>query len=179
MIDGCNDNFCTRLTSSHRRTTTKEDIFPSITPTSLWDCELQKGDTSTTNANFSKAGTTFSTFSTADRPCLPHLSHNYAGDGDQEKTTLKSANSSLLTLTYWNGGGCMLSRLSVNPELKLLLSTQPDIFVYAENLLFSKRGLTRSPILQRYDCYHLTAVKNTCRRGLSVYYLKKHRFVLG
>ena len=72
----------------------------------------------------------------------------------------------------------MLSRLCVNPELKQLLATKPDIFVYAESLIFSKPRSTQKQFLQDYDCYHLTAVKNTCRRGISVFYLKQHRFVL-
>ena len=179
MIDGCCNNYCTRENKSNRRITIKDVIFPLFTPPhkSIKESVLLEGDMGTTDT-FSKTGTTKSTFSKTTRPYLPHLTQKYVDVVDQERPTLKPAETNPLNILYWNGGGCMLSRLSVNPELKLLLSTEPDIFVYAESLLFSKPGSTLAQILQDYDCYHQVAVKNSCRRGLSVFYLKKHRFVL-
>ena len=184
MLDRCNENHCTRLTTSHKHITSKDVIVPSNTPPpmSFKECFIAHGEIDP-NDDVSNAGIKFSTFSTENPHNPPLLSQNYvssvsSGVGVQEKVTLNPANSSLLTVLYWNGGGCMLSRLCLNPELKLLLSTKPDIFVYAETLLFSKPGLALTRSLQEYDCYHVTAVKNSCRRGISVFYLKKHRFIL-
>ena len=156
------------LNSSYIRTTIYDDLFPPNTPAlkSLKNCVFQQG-TSDTNANFSDIPCL--TFSTDNRPCQPHLSQNCVGAGDQGRSTLKPSRSRPLTLLYRNGGGCMFSRLSVNRELKLLLSTEPDIFVYAESLLFSTPRSKPPQILQGYDCYHLTAIKNSSRRGLSVF----------
>ena len=83
-----------------------------------------------------------------------------------------------LTLMYWNGGGCMSSRLRTNPELKLLLSSNPDVFVYAESLLYSKSKYRSQNELLDYDSFHLTADRKSGRRGISVFYLRKHRFTM-
>ena len=184
MLDRCNENHCTKLTSSHRQITIKDVIVPSTTPPlkSSMECVFQPGGISP-NVDINNAGITFSTFVTENPYRPPLLGQNYISRvnkcvSDKEISTLNPANPSLLTVLYWNGGGCMVSRLCVNPELKLVLSTKPDIFVYAETLLFTIPGSTLTRSLQDYDCYHVTAVKNSCRRGISVFYLKKHRFVL-
>ena len=71
-----------------------------------------------------------------------------------------------LVLSYWNGGGCMSSRLSINPELKsFLATTNPDVFVYAESMVYSTSRHSLKHVLNGYDCFHHTAVKGTCRRG--------------
>ena len=171
MLEKYNINYCTELSTSNTRSNIKDANIPLKPPmhNSNTDCVAQTGVIGT-NVQIVKADTTFSTFSTENLQVS-------GGVNDHGASTLKPVDSSL-TILYWNGGGCMLSRLSVNPELKLLLSTQPDIFVYAENLVFSQPGSTLKQILRDYDCYHLNAVKKTCRRGISVFYLKKHRFVL-
>ena len=85
-----------------------------------------------------------------------------------------------LTLLYWNGGGCMSSRLCVNPELKsLILAETPDVFVYAESMVYSSAKLTSPPnSLSNYDSFHHIALKNSNRRGISIFYLQKHRYIL-
>ena len=83
-----------------------------------------------------------------------------------------------LTLMFWNGGGCMSSRLRTNPELKLLFSSNPDVFVYAESLLYSKSKYRSQNALPGYDSFHLTADRKSGRRGISVFYLRKHRFTM-
>ena len=37
-----------------------------------------------------------------------------------------------LVTTWWNGGGRLVSRIEVNPELRVYLATKPDIFVYGD-----------------------------------------------
>ena len=85
-----------------------------------------------------------------------------------------------LTLLYWNGGGCMSSRLCVNPVLKsLILAETPDVFVYAESMVYSNVKLTSPPnSLSDYDSVHHIALKNSNRRGISIFYLQKHRYIL-
>ena len=84
-----------------------------------------------------------------------------------------------LVLSYWNGGGCMSSRLNTNPELKsLLATTNPDVFVYAESMVYSTSKHSLKNVLNGYDCFHHTAVKGTCRRGISVFFLEKYRWIM-
>ena len=85
-----------------------------------------------------------------------------------------------LTLLYWNGGGCMSSRLCVNPELKsLILAETPVVFVYAESMVYSSAKLTFPPnSLSDYDSVHHIALKDSNRRGISIFYLQKHRYIL-
>ena len=83
-----------------------------------------------------------------------------------------------LTIFYWNGGGCMSSRLRTNPELKSLLSKCPDIFVYAESLLYSKSKHHFQNSLVGYDSFHHIADRKSGRRGISVFCLRKRRFIL-
>ena len=73
----------------------------------------------------------------------------------------------------------MSSRLSVNPELKSLLSTEtPDVFVYAETMVYCSAKLNLRNSLLGYDCFHHTALKNSCRRGITVFYSQKHRYII-
>ena len=72
----------------------------------------------------------------------------------------------------------MSSRLRTNPELKLLLSSNPDVFVYAESLVYSQSKHHSQNVLLGYDTFHLAAARNSCKRGISVFYLKKHRFIM-
>ena len=45
---------------------------------------------------------------------------------------------------WWNGGGAIRNRISVNPGLDSLLKTNPDIFVYGEAACSNARGLLLS-----------------------------------
>ena len=73
----------------------------------------------------------------------------------------------------------MSSRLSVNPKLKsLLATTKPDIFAYAETMVYSKSKRSMQNVLPDYDCFHHTAVKDSVRRGISVFFLKEYRWVI-
>ena len=80
----------------------------------------------------------------------------------------------LLGILFWNGGGCMSSRLRVNPELKKLFSGHPDIFVYAESMIYGdiKRKLSG------YHAFHHPALKKSCRRGIAVFFKDKFQFCL-
>ena len=90
-----------------------------------------------------------------------------------------TGNNSKFILLYWNGGGCMSSRLSVNPELKSLILTEtPDVFVYAESMVHCRAKLTSPDSLSDYDSFHHMALKNSNRRGISVFYLQKHRYTI-
>ena len=43
-----------------------------------------------------------------------------------------------LVISWWNGGGRLVSRIEVNPELRAYLATKPDIFVYGESMVYKK-----------------------------------------
>lgn len=88
------------------------------------------------------------------------------------------SSSKNLILFYWNGGGCMSSRLSVSPKLKSLLSsTKPDIFSNAETMVYSKSQRSLQNVLPGYDCFHHTAVKESRRMGISVFFIKQYCLV--
>ena len=79
---------------------------------------------------------------------------------------------------FWNGGGKLKSRLESNPVLqKLINDNKPDIFTYGEAQINSPGNLN----LDGYSCYlhqtKPTSVDNF-RRGLAIFYLKKHKFRL-
>ena len=82
------------------------------------------------------------------------------------------------TALYWNGGGCMSSRLDVNPELKSLLAIRTDLFVYAENLIYSKSKLKSQINPPGYGAFHLMANRKLGQRGISVFFLEKHRHIV-
>ena len=46
-----------------------------------------------------------------------------------------------LRVCWWNGGGAVRKRLSVNPGLGILIKSNPDIFTYGEAELTNTRGL--------------------------------------
>ena len=37
-----------------------------------------------------------------------------------------------LLVSWWNGGGRLVPRIEVNPELKTHLATKPDIYIYGD-----------------------------------------------
>ena len=91
-----------------------------------------------------------------------------------DKQTLNSHGEFAIRIMYWNGGGCMAARLSVNPELQSLLRTEPDIFVYSEALVYTQPKMK----LPGYHTFIHTAQRNTCRRGMAIFYLQKYRYFI-
>ena len=90
-----------------------------------------------------------------------------------QKESLKKDSSNVkLVINYWNGGGCFLSRIRTNPELLNLLGELPDVFVYAESCVYTS---ITSP-LSKYDLLIHAAKRKSCRRGLAVLFLQKHRY---
>ena len=75
-----------------------------------------------------------------------------------------------LKISWWNGGGKLIARLGVNPELRKFMETTPDIFGYGEALV-SKR--TQGINIPEYNCVLHKAERGTLRRGLAVYYRRK------
>ena len=51
-------------------------------------------------------------------------------------------NKELLTIGWWNGGGGVRKRLSVNTGLKEFISTKPDIWTYSESGLTNSQSLS-------------------------------------
>ena len=49
--------------------------------------------------------------------------------------------NSQFMVSWWNGGGGLLKRIKINPELKDFLELKPNIFVYGESELSSSSGL--------------------------------------
>ena len=73
----------------------------------------------------------------------------------------------------------MSSRLNVNPQLKsILATTNPDIFAYAESMVYSSSKQSLQRLLPGYYCFHHEAVKNSFRRGVSVIILEKYRWIM-
>ena len=67
-------------------------------------------------------------------------------------------------------------RLRTNPELRNLISTNPDVFIYGEAETPSPHNLE----LTGYDCYlHKSKLEidGNFRRGLAIFYLTKYRYI--
>ena len=83
----------------------------------------------------------------------------------------------IFRFSWWNGGGKIRMRLKTNPELRNLLKTKPDMFVYGE-------AETPSPCNLQIDgyCCYLQKSKieeeGNFRRGLAIFYLTKYRFLI-
>ena len=67
------------------------------------------------------------------------------------------------TVSWWNGGGKMMSRITVNPELKQFIETKPDIFVYGEAQVVR---ITKEMSLEGYNTIIHKAGKKVPRRGI-------------
>ena len=95
----------------------------------------------------------------------------------RNKVSSSSKASFLFRFCWWNGGGQVRNRLRTNPQLRKLISTKPDIFVYGEALTPSPQNLD----IDGYICY-LHGTKNLSpvnfRRGLAIFYLEKYRYSL-
>ena len=79
--------------------------------------------------------------------------------------------------TWWNGGGKIRARLKTNPELRKLLNSKPDIFIYGESETPSPLNLS----IKGYICYlHRSKINlsGNYRRGLAIFYLQRYRFLL-
>ena len=79
-------------------------------------------------------------------------------------------------ILFWNCGGCLLSRIRTNPQLRDLISSSPDMFIFAETMLY--KPIKTNLLLPNYDVFTHLAKKNTCRRGISVFYSSKMRYRL-
>ena len=75
-----------------------------------------------------------------------------------------------ITVSWWNGGGKLIPRLKVNPELMNFMATEPDIFAYGESLVFRCTG---DMCIPGYNAITHKALKERMRRGIVVYYKKK------
>ena len=75
----------------------------------------------------------------------------------------KSSEKGELAVSWWNGGGKMVARLEVNPELGKFLATKPDVFVYGESLVYKH---TQRVGIPGYKTIIHTAKRNECRRGM-------------
>ena len=92
------------------------------------------------------------------------------------KESSVSTNSTFFRFCWWNGGGKIRKRLRTNPELHKLLAKSPDVFVYGEAQTPSSENLS----ISGYICYlHKSKLSspNNHRRGLSIFYRKKFRFL--
>ena len=61
----------------------------------------------------------------------------------------------------------MASRIGANPVLHTLLETLPEIFVYGEALIYKHSNIPKIP---GYSVILHTALKNTVRGGIAVYF---------
>ena len=82
-----------------------------------------------------------------------------------------------LRVSWWNGGGAVLKRLSVNPGLGELLKSYPDIFVYGEAELSNTRGL----FLPGYRfIFHRSYLRDNekYRRGIVIFYKTNYHHLI-
>ena len=91
---------------------------------------------------------------------------------EREKQTIEMGE---LAIAWWNGGGRLVSRIEVNPELRAYLATKPDIFVYGESMVYKK---TQKVHIPGYKVIIHVAKRNELRRGLAVFYQEKYSQVL-
>ena len=85
----------------------------------------------------------------------------------------KAANEELLTFGWWNGGGGVRKRLSVNPGLKEFIATKPDIWTYCESGITNSQSLS----LEGYNYFfHRSYLrdKSKFRRGMVLFYRQQH-----
>ena len=75
-----------------------------------------------------------------------------------------------IAISLWNGGGILISRIKINPGLKLLLGRKPEIFAYGEALIYKT---TKEINIRGYRSIVHTAEKKGKRRGIVVYYRTK------
>ena len=86
------------------------------------------------------------------------------GSHEGGQTNVEQENREMV-VSWWNGGGRLIPRIRVNPELKKFISTKPDIFVYGESLTYRfKQNIT----IPGYKVILQTAQRNKLRRGLAV-----------
>ena len=58
------------------------------------------------------------------------------------KGNVEVQDKDVLTVGWWNGGGGVRKRLSVNPGLKKFIATKPDIWTYSESGLTNSQSLS-------------------------------------
>jgi len=73
-------------------------------------------------------------------------------------------------LLFWNGGGSMAARMRVNPEIQNAISFKPDIFAYAECLVYKSSRVT----LPHYSLIIHKAKQYSSRRGLAIFFRNEH-----
>ena len=107
------------------------------------------------------------------RPDLPSDQESLSFDKDSgvsitEDLSNKQVSAKSFRVCWWNGGGAIRNRISVNPGLGSLLKTNPDIFVYGESACSNANGL----FLSGYRfLFHRSYIKDKqkFRRGLVIF----------
>ena len=114
-----------------------------------------------------------------DLNIIAHKNNNkdiYTRDGTQKvngaekHVTNSEYKTKKLVMQFWNGGGSMIARLRVNPQLAEVLRTKPDIFVYAECQIYSNKA----PQHPQYSVILHKAKRNSVRRGIGIFFKKEH-----
>ena len=78
---------------------------------------------------------------------------------------------------WWNGGGAVRKRVSVNPGLSSLLKSKPDIFVYGESATPNARGLFLNGYRFLLHRSYLNN-KDNYRRGMIIFYREKYHNII-
>ena len=89
--------------------------------------------------------------------------------------TPKSNNSmgTVLRVLWWNGGGAVNKRLNINPGLRSIINSNPDIFTYGEAEMSNTKGLFMSGYRFLFHRSYLRD-KTKYRRGLIIFYKEKY-----
>ena len=75
--------------------------------------------------------------------------HSHLRNNNRNNVPTGPANTIFFRFIWWNGGGNIRMRLRTNPQLRKLLSTKPDVFIYGEAETPSSHNLN----MNDYDCF--------------------------
>ena len=89
---------------------------------------------------------------------------------DVKEKTGKRDEKGKMIVSWWNGGGKLVPRMTVNLVLKQYLETKADIFVYGEALIYRS---IKEINLNGYIAITHKAQKEGVRRGIVVFYKKR------
>ena len=89
---------------------------------------------------------------------------------NEEEVIGKLDKTAEMTVSWWNGGGKISSRIMVNPVLQQFLTTKPDIFAYGEAQAVR---VTKEMSIAGYKTIIRKAKMKGQRRGMVIYYKNK------
>ena len=100
---------------------------------------------------------------------LRHLREPEKDKEAEQKIFGKRRNRNEIIISWWNGGGKLISRIKINPVLKHFLGRKLEIFAYGEAQIYKA---TNELNICDYRTIVHTALRKGNWRGIVVYYRK-------